>query len=248
MSDDRSTKRCRRCKQRKPTSEFRRSKKSADGLWSYCRPCGAELTRRYFRTPRGRAFSAWRLMNRRVRVQPEYAGIEVRMTKEAFLEWAVPRFEAWIAERPDEVPTIDRIESAGHYEIGNIRLLEWGENCRQRRNAHNIHAPDGQAWCSACKQYLAVDNFCRNASTGSGLNAVCRDCATKAARHRRGGYRKWRNISAPDGQVWCTSCQGFRPKEAFYKSRQSKTGLQAACKQCQSSRAKAAHRASKQRR
>ena len=42
-----STKRCLKCGETKPLSEFHRNKSKADGLWIYCRPCDAERTRVY---------------------------------------------------------------------------------------------------------------------------------------------------------------------------------------------------------
>lgn len=63
---------------------------------------------------------------------PTYANIEIKMTREEFETW-VNEFESqWnqIKESGD-VPTIDRIDPEGHYEISNIRVLGRRENSRQ---------------------------------------------------------------------------------------------------------------------
>lgn len=41
------TKRCSRCREVKPTSEFHRSRSSADGLQCYCRPCNIDVAKRF---------------------------------------------------------------------------------------------------------------------------------------------------------------------------------------------------------
>lgn len=49
-----------------------------------------------------------------------YQGIEVRFSREEFIEWFMPKdFDGC---------HVDRIESHGHYELGNIRVITANEN------------------------------------------------------------------------------------------------------------------------
>ena len=50
------------------------------------------------------------------------------MTKEQFLAWAIPKYNSWLQEHPDVVPSVNRIDNKGHYEIGNIEVISWGQN------------------------------------------------------------------------------------------------------------------------
>lgn len=58
-------KRCRRCGETKPLSEFSASSKKLDGAHSYCKPCVARAARAYNRTPEAREKrEAWYRANR----------------------------------------------------------------------------------------------------------------------------------------------------------------------------------------
>lgn len=50
-----TTKRCSRCRNRKPLDQFVKNNKSSDGLNHYCRPCKKIIMREYFATPDGKA-------------------------------------------------------------------------------------------------------------------------------------------------------------------------------------------------
>ena len=224
MSNEILTRRCPRCKQSLPVAAFGNCKKPC-----YCNPCNLARITAYNTTPRGRARVAWRQMNRRVIAQPEYAGIEVRMTRSEFLEWAEPRYSAWASERPGETPTIDRIDPDGHYELGNIRLLEWGENARRSRRNRNVHAPDGMHWCGRCEQYMPSVMFGKCCNKTHGLADTCKACRVAATPHRH--HPRWKNDSVAEGLRHCCKCREIKAVTDFYTCRVH--GYQSACKLCQ---------------
>ncbi len=182
-----STKTCTLCLEAKPLTEFHRHAPSKDGRKPRCKSCQnrAETARRL--EPDHRAVQAWHDLNKRVRNQPEYIGIEVLISKESFIAWATVAFKEWVDNNPGQTPSVDRRDPAGHYEISNLRVISWGENSRLRRTNHNVHAPDGQAWCGKCKVYKPVPDFERNRSKPHGLQNHCRQCRA-TSRRKPGTY------------------------------------------------------------
>lgn len=140
------------------------------------------------------AIKAWSNMNRRAggREQASYVGIEVRMTREEFNTWAIPEYLKWFQEHPEESPSIDRIDPAGHYELSNIRLMEvWENRTSNKRNKHRL-APEGSLHCRFCKQYLPTTDFYERPSmpltaknTRSHWSAECRKCSSEFGKAER---------------------------------------------------------------
>lgn len=89
----------------------------------------------YNKTPEGKAARAWNCMKSRAGnrcgKQPSYVDVELRMTREEFLVWAIPEFEKKLAEDPNECWTIDRLEK--HYELGKIEIVSKSENTRRKK-------------------------------------------------------------------------------------------------------------------
>lgn len=148
-----------------------------------------EYMRRYVLTPKGAAVCAWQRIKIRAgaRSRPEqnksYRLVELRMTQEQFFAWAIPKYETWFRERPGVTPSIDRIESTGHYEISNIRLAPLQENRLRNSRRRNAIAPFGKRWCSGCQDYFPIDEFSKRRkptpSNPLGLFAYCKTCEQK---------------------------------------------------------------------
>ena len=93
------------------------------------------------RTPLYRAKAAYRNMNVRCGNadgnNPAYAAVELRMTMEQWLAWAVPRYEDFIREYPEERPNVSRRNDVGHYELGNIEITTLEQNRAQMASKHH---------------------------------------------------------------------------------------------------------------
>src|SRR6266700_2834582 len=63
---------------------------------------------------------------------PTYTDVELRMTLEEWLEWAVPKYEQFIIAHPGISPSAARKGDAGHYEVGNIEVISNIENRAQQ--------------------------------------------------------------------------------------------------------------------
>lgn len=62
--------------------------------------------------------------------EKSYHDIEIRVDKKSFYEWVIPEIEAFLKLNPTEVPSIDRRDSKGHYELDNLRVISFTENSR----------------------------------------------------------------------------------------------------------------------
>lgn len=152
-----------------------------------------EYNQRYRSTPHGAAMCAWNRLTSRAGAKYNhrrcYANIEVRVTLQEFLAWAVPEYEAWFRERPGVTPSVDRIDSDGHYEVGNLRIIGANENRRRSRKFVNDLAPEGTKRCGSCKQFLPHDHFYQCGEYQKkynplGLSAYCKECTRQKHRSR----------------------------------------------------------------
>lgn len=119
--------------------------------------------RKYRKSPRGRAVKAWRnILGRAGNADGQhssYAGIELKMTRSEFLEWAVPRYAEWIAKGIEGVPSVDRIQSSGHYELGNLQLIERRLNSSKRKCNLTNGLPEGLKKCAHCNEVKPFEAF-----------------------------------------------------------------------------------------
>ena len=167
---------CYRCKGYFEAEAFFKNSGKDRGISSNCKRCFKE----YESSPSRKVKSTWNTINARSGKQRGYEHVQIRMTRQEFLDWALPKYEQWMKDRPDETPSLDRVDPNGHYEISNLRLLERGENSRLAKNHPNVHAKEGTAWCCRCEQYLDVSQFWRSKSNYNGLQGRCKDCQRHA--------------------------------------------------------------------
>jgi len=154
-------KKCRKCKKNHPTELFRRCKKRQDGYDSICKKCYNELNtkkynKKYRSTPRGHAINAWYSILQRAENKngkhPSYAKIKVLVSKEQFLEWAIPNYENWMDAHPGEPPSVDRINNKGHYEFGNLQIISrWENNWKEIRVTEGELARRIVKRCKKCR-------------------------------------------------------------------------------------------------
>jgi len=135
-------------------------------------------------TPLYRAKAAYNLMQARCLNKngknPTYADVELRVTLDVWLSWAIPEYERFQREHPGATPNVSRIGDKGHYELGNIRLLTVSENCREQEGRGEYsRKEDGTKKCSCCKIIQGSEQFRKNRSRHDGLGAQCKTCMKK---------------------------------------------------------------------
>lgn len=137
-------------------------------------------------TPLYRAKAAYANMERRcdggnaAAENRSYAGVQLRMSLAEWLEWAVPQYIAFLAEHPDLTPCAARNGDAGHYELGNIRIISTIQNRAEVRTILLVR-DDGTKLCGACREVKPAEEFARNRSRPDGLAHECRSCAARRA-------------------------------------------------------------------
>lgn len=77
-----STKRCSRCRNRKPLDQFVKNAKSRDGLTHYCRPCKKIIMQEYFATQEGIAAKKRMADKLRLRRQAAKKAKQAKQTKQ----------------------------------------------------------------------------------------------------------------------------------------------------------------------
>jgi hypothetical protein len=153
---------------------------------------------RYRKTPRGAAACAWNRLTSRAGGKYNYgrcyAGVEVKMTRDEFIAWAVPAYAAWFRDHPGVTPSLDRIDGARHYEVGNLQLLTRLQNTLKNAKQKNLHAPPGHRWCSGCQgfkpegEFYTAPSAVRLPTNPNGYLCYCKPCHTSrsvACRRRR---------------------------------------------------------------
>lgn len=133
--------------------------------------------RAYRKTPKGWATTAWANIVNRLRNDPDYARVELRMTRAEFVAWCIPAITKWWRENPNGRQSIDRKKASGHYDLNNIRIMDVRENSRRRKFNKNNKAPAGKAWCSGHKSYIKISLFSPAPSRPPlFVNNRCREC------------------------------------------------------------------------
>lgn len=122
---------CFKCDVRKPLESFVKNRNFKNGLENRCKPCRNKSLLEYRRINRWRY--SYYLAKRRCRCETNnkfkyYGGRGIKLLMDAndfrFL---------WERDNGHEmkVPTIDRIDPDGHYEISNCRFIEKSENSKR---------------------------------------------------------------------------------------------------------------------
>lgn len=143
------------------------------------------------RTPEYRAYAAYYGMLARCGnadgKNPSYKDVELRVSIGEWLDWAVPRYAAFIQENPFVSPSVSRFGDAGHYEVNNLEIISFAENrARQKRDMTYRLRADGTKLCSGCENVFAQCQFGRRSRNPDGLDIQCRACVkTKNAAYRK---------------------------------------------------------------
>lgn len=131
---------CSRCKTEKPFSEYHKRSANKSGLNGMCKECDNKRKRELYRNQdpveRQIMILAKGILSRtsgRIAKKQYYdRGIECKIGKNIteVMDYLRENFSEDITSMLDreEQVTVDRIDSAGHYEAGNVRIMEFGEN------------------------------------------------------------------------------------------------------------------------
>lgn len=134
---------CKNCNQDKPESEFYLR---TDGkLFGSCKECTRAYNREWRKrnkekvsqyrdgwnkTVNGYRHRMWISMNQRCE-DGDYA--QIKMTKQEWYDFATPLLEKFLKSHPDAIPSVDRVDPDGDYEIGNLRIIRWERNLTRSR-------------------------------------------------------------------------------------------------------------------
>ena len=110
---------------------------------------------KWHQSARGRAMQAYTNMTRRCgnkdQNNPTYKDVYLLMTKEEFLTWAIPKYEWFIYNNPNEVPVVARKGDRGHYKLANIEIISQRENGRRQKHEKTNLVP---VLCKFCGQII----------------------------------------------------------------------------------------------
>lgn len=191
---DPSTKRCKTCGS---TGPFGKRTSAVDKLESCCKPCLNAKQKQRNTTPAGKAATAWQSIlkraNNRNGSNPTYVHVNVGISREAFMAWAIQAFTTWIDANPNGIPSVNRIIDTVGYVVENLEVISAGDNSQQRPFNRNVHAPLGLAWCARCKEYLPRSKFRVSLTRAHGLEHHCKTCSREYHRIYAREYRS-RNL------------------------------------------------------
>lgn len=133
---------------------------------------------------RHRALSRYYMLLNRVQALTKkncrYEGVEVRVSKEDFVAWFMPRdFKGC---------SVDRKEKTGHYELSNMQVIPLSVNIAKDK----VLARDGQTRCYACRATKPLEDFVRdNRRLTTGRSTICKPCEAvrKPKSAREDSYR-----------------------------------------------------------
>lgn len=135
-------KKCSHCKEKKSTKEFHKNSFAVYGLSKWCKNCNIKETQKVRKTPKGLASVKWtgiifRAENRKGNT-PAYENVKLLMTREEFMNWAIPEITRFLKQFPNKTPSVDRKDSFGHYELSNLRIVDRGINSLNRPINKNV--------------------------------------------------------------------------------------------------------------
>lgn len=99
-----------------------------------------------------------------------YATVEIKFTRSELKEWCLRQSASILALRR---PSIDRIDDDGHYEFGNIQVIELRDNVL--KSARTVFA-GGAGRCSRCQETKPMDQFVTDRRRVNGRGSICKRC------------------------------------------------------------------------
>lgn len=95
----------------------------------------------------------------------KYKGVEVRVSREEFIEWFMTRdFHGC---------SVDRINKEGHYELSNMQIIPLRANIAKDK----LKFIDGLGVCYRCKEKKPIDDFVADKRrVHTGKTTICKKC------------------------------------------------------------------------
>ncbi len=177
-------KQCTKCKKLKSKSEFSKNRNNKDGLKHWCKKCGREYRRRYYRRNRG-AVKKYFVYEERHRTidgvkqkrcskcekwKEESKFGKKTSQKDGLKSWCKDCVRAYIRERYKK-------------EGKDLKKYYRYEEC------HRVVDGVKQKRCRRCKSWKTESEFYKNRSCKDGLKFLCKECSKKA---NRKSYKKRR--------------------------------------------------------
>jgi len=131
--------------------------------------------REYDQSPKGKASQSFRSIKKRIG-KGSYKDVELRLTQEQYMYWAVPAYEHFMRKNPGVTPSVDRIDNGGHYERGNLQVISYQDNASKRSNTKRHLAPEGHSWCRICDKFKPYIDFGVQRSSKNGCRSECFEC------------------------------------------------------------------------
>lgn len=89
---------------------------------------GKNAQKKYKLKPKGRANYLWHCMMNRCQKHPGYEYVEIKMTKNDWMTWAIPELISFWNREPTGIPSVHRKNDVGNYELNNIEIIDKKDN------------------------------------------------------------------------------------------------------------------------
>ena len=200
-------KECSKCKIIKEDNEFYKDKRHTDGLFSECKKCKNNTLKENKKTKDGllRKMYNSQTCNSRGNGKPLY-------TRKEFIEFGLKDYSfnylylKWVESNylQNKIPTTDRIDTLGTYELSNIRFLSFEDNYN-RQSEERKKGIDNRINVAVCKlnkdtnvlieEYYSISEASRvNGLEKANISKVCHNYKTKkyATKYQTCGGFKWK--------------------------------------------------------
>lgn len=77
---------------------------------------------------------------------------------------------------------------------------------------------NGLKWCSTCKRFVPISEFCKDSSRTDGLSTKCYQCRRADNKLPNRIDRRIRREMSEKGLLYCIKCEKFLPKEVMTKN------------------------------
>ena len=200
-------KQCSKCKTIKENSEFYKDERHTDGLFSECKKCKNNTMKENKKTKVGllRKMYNSQTCNSRGNGKPLYSMQE-------FIEFGLNDYNfnciylKWVESNylPNKIPSTDRVDTLGAYELSNIRFLSFEDNYN-RQAEERKKGIDNRVNVAVCKlnkdtnvlieEYYSISEASRvNGLDKANISKVCHNYKTKkyTTKYQTAGGFKWR--------------------------------------------------------